>query len=429
MRRLLDYLIVRKKTLKELSVYAFQTYGVTLVSFVGAIITVRVLDRYEYGTYGIVFSIVGIVYTLLNAGIVRQVGNRILSSPLDDSERLLYMAYTKKGFFYTTLLGFILLPFFFFFYDPKTVIYIAVAFFVQHLTSFIALLFHSEIRERKLRTYYLFESLLEYSRVIMPIVGVLIFQNLAGYFAGSAFTVVVAMVLVFSFKHWRYKALHYLRTVWSATVSLKEITHLIRLGLSMSIESGAATLYLSIFILMGASYLGVSQAAVLKVLAGYYAALGMSLLPLSRWVNFHLPKRIATSTHPFRELLGLAGVTTAFIIVVYLAGVLVGPWLLPLVYGQRYVDAVPFIPWAGGWLVFSTMAIGLSAISRQYKLSFWNGVISLTNVALGLIFIFSPFGPRSILSFSIFYSLWIIPALIASYVLVYIRLQKKVDNA
>ncbi|MDD5438186.1 MAG: hypothetical protein PHC70_03515 [Patescibacteria group bacterium] len=427
--RVIDYLMKRRGTLKELMVYSLQTYGVTVVSMIGAIITVRVLDRYEYGIYGIIFSIIGIVYVVLNAGIVRQVSNRILASPLEQDEKRLYMAYTKQGFIYTSLVGIALIPVFLIFYDFKTTLYIFIALFAQHLMGFIGLLIFSEIRERKLKEYYLLETLIEYSRVVLPVLGVIIFRNLAGYFAGSALIVLASVILIFSFAYWRKKAMHYLSEIRLSSVSFKEFGHLIRLGLSMSLESGAATLYASALILMGATYLGVTQAADLKVLMGYFTALGMTLLPLNRWVTFHLPKKISNSSNPFRELLRIAGLATVFILAVYLVGVLVGPWLLPLVYGQKYAGAAAYIPWIGGMLVFSSMAIGLSTISRQYKLSFLNGIVSLTNIVLGLIFVVSPFGPRSIAGFSIFYSLWLLPALIATYALVYFRIQRKVDNA
>jgi O-antigen/teichoic acid export membrane protein len=419
------WITIRKKTIKELFFYSLQTYGSTLLSIVSAFIIVRILSKELYGLYGVIFSGIGVLSVFLNGGVVRLSSSIILKSALKPDERDSLIRYTRQGFITMTVLAFLSAPLFLLLYGWHITLYLLVGYLSQISFDFLNLVYLSEVRERRLRDYAILSTSFDYIRVFCPLIGILLTRTILGFFIGLMVAVFLSISVCLALPYWRRKMLYYLQCLFSSFSSQSKYAHHVGLGLGVALESGAGTLYISILLLVASKRLGLSHVADLKVLLGYFSTILLLLSPLTRWVGFHLPKKIESANRPFLLFLKISLIGFATTFAISLASVIVGPWLLPVAFGSAYGTLKSSLIFGCVYGLTSGMFIGLGVISRQFGLSWKNAMISLINLSIGSLFLMSSFGPTTLNGFALFYGVWIFPASVASFILVYFTMRKR----
>ena len=158
-------------------------------------------------------------------------------------------------------------------------------------------------------------------------------------------------------------------------------------------ETATGTIYQSAAILFATAAFGLTGAASLKILMGFLGAAILTFAPLTKWMTFHLPRRLREARHPQREFAlwtligGLAGIA------LYAVMLVVGRPLIPLVCGSRYASAAALVPAGGLIAVVGGFSLNLSIISKMYNLVWTFVIINSVVVLLGLAFLASPWRP------------------------------------
>lgn len=422
-------LFLKSSALKELTIYAFQTYGITVVNVISAFVLVRIFSKYVYASYGIIFSIVGILNVFLNGGMARLISFQVLKSPLSEEERESLMGYFRWGYLGMSVLFLCCVPFIYFMYGFSITIFTAIAFFVQQFYDVLNLVYVSEVRERALRRYFAILSVLDYSRAVFPVLMAIIFHSLWGYFFGLLVSAGVCVVTALAMPFWRHKLRFYAGWALKPIKSIGAYADHLKQGYGIALESGASTLYLSILILAASRYLSGPDLADLKVSIGYIATLSLACLPVTRWITFHLPQKLERSTRPFSLLMKTSGLGFLMGLIVVFGGVAFGRWLLPFAYGRQYATAVLLIAPASLHLLLTNGLIGMSVFTRKYRLNWSNAKISLFNVLAGSLILFSPIGPTSVFGYALFYGCWVIPASTMMILITYRKINRAISES
>lgn len=423
------FLVRKSNAFRELSLYAFQTYGITVINVISAFVLVRLFTKDVYASYGIIFSIVGVLNVFLNGGMARLISFQILKAPLTEDERNAFIGFFRWGYLFMAGLFIVCLPFVYHLYGLSIAIYATIAFFIQQFYDVLNLIYVSEVRERALNRYFAVLSIFDYSRAVFPILGVLFIHSLAGYFVGLMFSSVACLFALAIFPFWRRKMFCYVRWMFRPLRSIGAYADKFKQGYGIAFESGASALYLSVLILAAAKVLPGPELADLKVAISYIATLGLAVLPFTRWVTFHLPSRLEKSTRPFSLLMKTSAM--GFVLGCSIVGIsiLAGWWLLPFAYGSQYSTAVGYIVPASLNMLFTNGLIGMSIFTRKYRLSWKNAQISLLNVFLGALILLSPFGPRTAFGYAIFYGFWVLPSSILMIGITYRKVNQTIGRA
>jgi hypothetical protein len=412
----------RSSAFREMIAYAFQTYGITVINIVSAFILVRLFSKDVYASYGIIFSIVGVLNVFLNGGMARLISFQILKAPLTDEERTAVMGFFRWGYLLLSVLFVCCLPEIYHLYGLNISIFTTIAFFIQQFYDIVNLIYIPQVREHALRRYVVILSIFDYSRAIFPILGVIFIHDLRGYFIGLIISAAACLVALIVYPFWRKKIGCYVRFIFQPLKRIGAYADRFKLGYGIAFESGASALYLSVLILAASKVLRGPDLADLKVAIGYTATLGFVVLPFTRWVTFHLPSRLERSTRPFSLLMKTSVMGFVLGCCIVAGSILFGRWLLPFAYGAKYATAVLYIAPASLNLLFTNGLIPMSVYTRKYALSWKSAQISMASIFVGLLYMLSPIGPRTAFGYALFYGFWVLPSSILMISITYRRL-------
>lgn len=418
--------IKKSGAFRELTVYAFQTYGITVINVLSALVLVRLFSKDVYASYGIIFSIVGVLGVFLNGGMSRLISFSILKAPLTENDRYALMGFFRWGYIAMLIFFLACLPFIYRLYGLNITVFATVAFFIQQFYDILNLVYVSEVRERMLKRYFIILSVFDYSRAIFPILGVIIIHSLVGYFIGLIFSSIVCLCVLAILPFWRRRIGFYMRLFFSPLKRVGAYLDYFKQGYGIALESGASALYLSVLILVSSRFLSGPDLADLKVAISYIATLSLVGLPLTRWIGFHLPKRLQASSRPFLLLMKISGLGFLLGCFIVLLSVICGSWLLPFAYGSQYATAVKYVAPAALQILFTNGLIGMSVFTRRYQLSWKNAQISLASIFLGSLILMSPWGPRTASGYALYYGLWVLPASMLMIGITYSRLNRAI---
>lgn len=407
---------------REITVYAIQTQSLTVLGLASAIVIPRILSQEAYGLYGVIFSIAGILAMTFSFGVVPLVGNRLLQGALDAEERAGLFVFIRRTFAFGTLAAAVTCSFLALRTGPLTALYVFLAYVTGQWLGYLPLLYYREVREHAVRSFVWLDTAIGAGKILFPLAGLVIWRGLAGYFGGLIIAcIAIPFALVFV-PVWRARMFAYARQLNSARATWIAYRTIAVKGVSVMAETATGTIYQSAAILFATAALGLTGAASLKVLMGFLGAATLAFAPLTKWMTFHLPRRLREAEHPQREFAfwtligGLSGIA------LYAAMLAIGPSLIPIVYGSRYAGAGALVPAGGLIAVVWGFSLNLSIISKMYNLVWTFVVTSAIAVLLGLAFLASPWRPSTLIEISVFYALWSLPSSVLALCIAYRRL-------
>ncbi len=422
MPALVRFIRSHRSFFREITVYAVQTQSLTVLGLASAIIIPRILSQEAYGLYGVIFSIAGILAMTFSFGVVPLVGNRLLQGALDAEERAGLFVFIRRTFIFGAIAAAVASIFFAPRTGPLVALYIFLAFVTGQWLGYLPLLYYREVREHAVRSFVWVDTALGAGKILLPLIGLIIWRGLAGYFAGLVIAcIAIPLALVFA-PAWRARMFAYARQLNSARTTWNAYRTIALKGVSVMAETATGTIYQSAAILFATAAFGLTGAASLKILMGFLGAAILTFAPLTKWMTFHLPRRLREARHPQREFAlwtligGLAGIA------LYALMLVVGRPLIPLVYGSRYASAAALVPAGGLIAVVGGFSLNLSIISKMYNLVWTFVIINSVVVLLGLAFLASPWRPSTLMDISIFYALWSLPASVFAIAIAYRRL-------
>jgi hypothetical protein len=411
-----------RRFLKEMTVYTVQTQGLTVLGLASAIILPRLLSQETYGLYGFVFSFAGLLTMCLSGGVVPLVGNRLLQGPLADVEREELFVFIRRALIGGVPLAALACIVLSLYANPRTGWYVFLAFVAGQWLGYLPLLYYKEVRHHALRAFIWLDTSISAARLTLPLLGVLIWKNLSGYFVGLLVACALIPAALLLQPSWRARLFAYAQHLATARMAWRAYMRIALRGIVMMAETATGTLYQSIAILYVAWAMSLNETASIKVLMGFLGAAFLAFMPLSKWLAFHLPQRLRTAAHPQREFLrwtALGGVTGVGL---YALMLLLGPALIPIVYGAPYASAGALVPSGGLIAIVAGCSLHLGIISKMYRLVGTFVLITSVTIGLGLLYLASPWHPTTLPGIALFYALWSAPSSVMASVVGYRRL-------
>lgn len=413
---------VRRRSFRELVIYAVQTYGLNALAVVMAVVLVRILPVEQYGVYGAAMAWASVLGIFAHGGIVPLLVPRILAGPLSPNERRAWFVYIRRCYPFFLALAIIGVFISMQSYGIFFGICVVTAVVAGQVYHFLQVLPLPEVRERRIRAYVWIDSAAQASRTVIPVLTAAILGSVFGYFFGLAIAPIAVLVVLFGFSAWRKRMWTYLSLIMRSRAPFAAWRHLPLQGAGVMVESGAATLYASIPLFIAVQRVGWADVALLKVLIGYLTAALLLLLPYIKWISLHLPKYLRSSSDPRKVFFKYSFIGGILGCAVYAFLVAVSSFLVPLLYGSSYAPVAALIPIAGTMVIWSGFSIGLSIISKLYGLVWCYATISMINIGLGLVFIMSPLGPSTLQGFAWLHGLWLLLPCIVAMLFAYQRL-------
>lgn len=406
----------KQKWIRELLAYSGQTYFLSVINIIASILLVRFLSRDGYGLYGLVFAISGVITNVFGLGVFPLATTLGLKAQSPEEEKSV-RGYLSLGISYALALSILTLGGLAFFYGAHVVLYISAATFGWFFYNLLPFTYISSVRKRHIKGFIWIEVTTQLVKTILPILWLGLYaRTISSFFVGYTLSIVL-ILSVYVFRIYKDRV-EYVFLPKKLTFRITTYANLLVRGVGIAFESGAATFYGSLLLIFASRMSGLALTADVKVLIGFISTLSFVSLPVYKWIGNHLPKKLAESKDPWRDMMIWNGVGVILGVVIYGVGWILGPRVFVLVYGAAYAHIWPEYGKAGLWLVFTGGAAGMSVFSRLQGLSWKFGILSLLNVLAGIGFVIM-FHLHTLSQLALFYGLWVLPALLGCYLLSY----------
>ncbi len=413
--------LLTRKWVQELLAYSGQGYILSFINILVSILLVRFFGREEYGMYGLVFAVSGVITNVCGLGVFPLAMTRWLKDQRPEEERET-RAYFSTGLTLALTLSVFALLALFFWYPFSFVVYSLVATVSWFFYNLVPFSYISFVKERRLKGFLGTETIVQLIKTGVPLGVLLCFSfTMTWFFLGLSLSMVVTTFwLGWLATQKRVDLSLFPRRLTYAFLRSKQL--FIR-GVGIAFESGAATFYASLLFIAASQLGGLGLTADIKVLSGYVATLTFVSTPFSKWVTNHLPQRLGNSTRPWQDMMKWNGIGFVQGLAVYVVGLILAPLVFPLVYGPMYAHLWVEYAKAGLWLVVCGGAVGVSVFSRLQGMGWTFGLLSLTNILLGILLVYL-LNVDTVQGLALFYGLWAIPGTLGSYVLSYLYIRR-----
>ncbi|MFA6428764.1 MAG: oligosaccharide flippase family protein [Candidatus Buchananbacteria bacterium] len=347
----------------------------TGLTFVASLVFARVLGPNNYGQYVLIFSFANLMATFMHWG-ADYATTTLLAEAWAKRDKIavknIIVFYVKIFLLISVSVGLLVIIFStalanYFYHNPLIGSLAVWVVWAGIINSFFALVTIILQVARKIKHLTVIENINKVSDILLPIIFVLLGFGLKGLVTGLVVSAFIFFVISYYFYEYLLTRTDLLPSFGEIYRGLRQVVvkEYFKFGFLIAVDKNLASLYSTLPMFFAGIFISNAELGFFKIASSY---LGLSLIilkPVSRLLVVQLPK---SRTYGQRTLKDHFFKTTiySFIIVTLtiVPMLLVGPFLVRLFYGVKYLPTVEVIYWLWPYVIVSSLGVSLSALFR-----------------------------------------------------------------
>ncbi|MFH1456755.1 MAG: oligosaccharide flippase family protein [Patescibacteria group bacterium] len=383
------------KDVATLEMGKFASIGLGILS---SVVFARVLHVENYGIYGLVFALAGILNILMNWGsmhaTITLLSTAYAQKNKDEIKNILsyFVGLNLIKIFTLGIIFYILAPWLgnIFYHNEEIGHWARVILLVGYIDivfSMFVIILQVSRRITKLTLIETFKKfIISTLPALLVIIGLGLFGLILGHFIVAILFLIISFV-VYSIYSPRDYLLPSFKEIFINT-SFKVIFKYFKFGFLIAIDKNFGNLITIVPIFLLGMFVGPEQISYFKIAVAYSSIPIMLLEPISRLLNVQLPKSKEYGDKMFRQHFFKTSVYSGLIVCIILIPLLfLASFLVKIFYGQEYLPSVSLIYYLSIMTLASSFAVGFSSLYRTLNKMNMSIILTISELFLMIVLI------------------------------------------